>query len=216
MVSVQDEEQRRISGILHDQVLQLLAAAKMKHGLLRIGKGTGDVQNLHGEIEKLLGQAIEMLRSLSFELKTSSLIKLGLSEAIGQLCKALEARYGISFDYHTERKELPLGTEAVVLLFKGVRELLFNVVKHAKVKQATVTMERKDAHLILTVADRGVGFEVPNTSDNLQIGEGLGLYSVQEWMRDIRGELEIDSVPGSHTSITLRVPIAHDEHTAGG
>jgi PAS domain S-box-containing protein len=207
LISAQDKEQRRISEVLHDQVLQLLAAAKMKHGLLATNREDLNKQRLYQELEGLLGQVIEKVRSLSFELKTSTLIRMGLTEAISELCAAMEARYGVHFDFETADKEFPIGAEASIVLFKGTRELLFNVVKHAGVKRSAVSMKRVAAQLMLTVKDEGRGFTAP---ESLQMDQGLGLFSIREWLRDVGGEMEIDSVPGSHTRIILSVPLERE------
>jgi len=132
---------------------------------------------------------------------------MGLTEAIRELCAAMESRYGVHFDFETADKELSIGAEASIVLFKGTRELLFNVVKHAGVTRAVVSMKRVAGQLKLTVKDEGRGFTAP---ESLQMDQGLGLFSIREWLRDVGGEMEIDSVPGYHTRIILSVQLERE------
>jgi PAS domain S-box-containing protein len=212
LISAQDEEQQRISELLHDRVLQLLAAVKMKHDLLGTSRKDPHELKLHQELQEVLGQVIGEVRSLSFELKTSTLIRRGLNEALRELCRAMESRYGVRFDLEeVVDTDLPIGAENSIVLFKGTRELLFNVVKHAGIDRAVVSMTRSPAYVTLSVADQGRGFPPSLDPKNPQIGEGLGLYSIREWLEDVGGEMEIDSKPGSHTRVSLTVPLDRNQ-----
>jgi len=206
LTSAEDDEQRRISEVLHDQVSQLLAAIKMKLSLLGMNNNDPEERKLYREIDALLVEALKSVRSLSFELKTSMLLRLGLFEAITELCATMESRYGVHFDFQPEHGELKISRASAVILFKGVRELLFNVVKHADVQQAVVCMKEEVRNLKITVEDRGKGFHVQSDGENLLMEQGLGLASIQERLREIGGKMKIESVPGSHTKVTLWAP----------
>jgi PAS domain S-box-containing protein len=207
LVSAHDEEQRRISEGLHDHILQLLAAVKMKQGLLGTNRKNPEEAELLQDITELLNETIEKIRSLSFELKTSMLISMGLSKAIRELCEAMESMYGVHFEFECEDPELPLSSDVSIILFKGIRELFFNVVKHAGVTRAVVSLKRRSKNLQLTVADEGRGFRAPIPGEMPLMGKGLGLLTIQEWLRDVGGRVEIESTPGSHTRITLWAPL---------
>jgi signal transduction histidine kinase len=91
-----------------------------------------------------------------------------------------------------------------VLLFQVVRELLFNVVKHADTDRALVTLDDEDGTLVITVEDEGRGFD-PDTLEPKTEG-GFGLFSVRERLRLFGGHLEIDSTPGNGTRMTAVLP----------
>jgi signal transduction histidine kinase len=93
------------------------------------------------------------------------------------------------------------------LLFECARELLFNVVKHAGVKEARVVMERSDDEVRVAVEDRGRGFD-PALIQSVRLDSaGFGLFSVQQRIELLGGRTEIHSAPGQGTRITLVAPI---------
>ena len=103
--------------------------------------------------------------------------------------------------------EEPLDNESKAFFFRAVRELLINVVKHARANRVSVSMEYADAALKIVVRDDGIGFDYPSLS---QIGDtegGYGLFSIQERMSDLGGALEIESEPGKGCKSILIMPI---------
>jgi signal transduction histidine kinase len=93
------------------------------------------------------------------------------------------------------------------VLFKSARELLFNVVKHASVQRASVSLQRVPGYVNLTIADEGRGFDMAAMNAVSSIEKGLGLFNVRGWLQDIGGRMEIDSKPGFHTRVTLYAPL---------
>lgn len=93
-----------------------------------------------------------------------------------------------------------------VLLFQAVRELLFNVVKHAGVDHATVLLGEEGGELVVRVADGGRGFDPAELGANAQDDEAFGLYSVRERLGFFGGRMEIDAAPGEGARVTLRMP----------
>ena len=85
-----------------------------------------------------------------------------------------------------------------------MRELLTNVVKHAQVKQASVSLRRDDGHLVVGVEDKGTGFDPARASE---AERGFGLFSVREQITRLGGTFEAQSNPGQGTRITLSVPL---------
>ena len=101
-----------------------------------------------------------------------------------------------------------------VLLFQIIRELLFNVVKHALVEEATVTLrDGADGQLIITVSDEGWGFDV-GAATAAHAG-GFGLFSVRERLALFGGQLTIISAPGAGTQVTLTIAHRAPTEAAG-
>jgi len=98
----------------------------------------------------------------------------------------------------------PENQEAAVVLFNAMRELLFNVVKHAGVSEAQVILDEKEGRVQLTVEDQGTGFDSALIRE--RANGGFGLLSVRERLRLIDGELQVQSAPGEGTRITLLAP----------
>lgn len=211
LTSAQDDEQRRIAEGLHDDVAQILAACSVKLALAGKAENMAEARVLHDETDELLAEANEKIRSLSFELSSSTLYRLGLREAVHELCGSMSMRYGMRFELEDDGQVRGLDETTSTMLFKAARELLFNVVKHAGVKQATVSICRADGNLKLMVEDHGAGFQNLRAAENYNASTGLGLFGIRERLNDMNGELKIESVPGIRTRVTLWVPTERDE-----
>ena len=207
LATAQDEEQRQIAEGLHDDVGQILTGASLKLAVLRRYRDPKESERLHGEIGGLLKQAHEKVRRLSFELASSTLHQVGLVEALEELCLSMEQRYGVHFILEGDDEVAPLDENSATVLFKAARELLFNVVKHAGVKKAIVSLRREGNTLKLVVEDHGTGFhQLPDQSD-MGSCKGLGLFGIRERLRDLGGRMQIESEPGLCTCVTLWAPL---------
>ena len=93
------------------------------------------------------------------------------------------------------------------VVFRSARDLLFNVVRHAGVREACVSVAQEGGNLLLTVEDHGKGFPVGDEGDDPTMGQGLGLFSIQVRLRELGGTMQIDSSPGAGAQVTLSVPM---------
>lgn len=207
LASAQDKEQRRIADGLHDDVAQLLSACSVKLAILSHNDDPAHKEKILAEIQDLINTANEKVHLLSFELSTSTLYKLGLQSAIEELCESMSQQYGVHFSFQGCKGNGQVNEDLAIVLFKAVRELLFNVVKHAGVKQASVTISCADNMLRLEVEDHGIGFAQKICNEEYISGKGLGLFSIQERLRDFGGKMHIESQPGQRTRITLLAPL---------
>lgn len=207
LASAQDDEQRRIAEGLHDDVAQLLAACSIKLG---IASQCEDPAKFHAKCESINGiiqEANHKIRCLSFELSSSILHHLGLRKAIQELCGVMRERYGVQFTVQGATALPALDRAAATVVFKAVRELLFNVVKHAGVKGATVRIGGNSRVLFVSVEDRGKGFSGRIMRKKNSPSKGLGLFGIEERLRDMNGVLRIESEPNVCTRVTIRVPV---------
>ena len=215
LVSAQDEEQRRIAEGLHDDVAQVLAACSLKLSTAERATGPAAARQVHDDIDALLQDAGEKVRLLSFELSSSTLYRLGLREAIHELCDSMSARYGVRFQLVTGARAPDLDEATATVLFKAARELLFNVVKHAQVKAATVRISGNARELRLAVEEKGAGFSSDPDGEDAD-DRGLGLFAIRERLKDVGGRMRIVSKPNVRTCVTLTVPLGSDEAGGGG
>ena len=201
---VGERERRRIAADLHDRIGQSLALAQMKLTAVRAEAG-GEVRDaLDGSVQ-LLQQTIADTRSLVFDLSPPILYDLGLQPALSWLAEDIEQRHGVHVELAGERGPLGLDTDVAALLFRSVRELLLNVVKHARTTSAAVTIQREGGAIRIDVRDFGAGFD-PSKDSPLSRGAGFGLFSVREQMAVLGGSMEIEAALGTGTHVTLRVP----------
>lgn len=201
----EQRERRRLAADLHDYLAQLLALTRIKLAqfLRRLPEDLADSRASLTEMDDLLQQCLQYARTMMAQLSPSVLQDLGLIPAIHWLAEQM-AQQGLKVDVQVQTQETPsLSEHQSDLLFQALRELLTNVVKHAGVSTASVTIHQQDPHtLLLTVKDRGKGFDI-NTVHYQPTGEHFGLFSIQERMEAMSGWCRIDSVAGEGTTVEL-------------
>ena len=214
LATAQDEEQQRIAEGLHDDVAQDLALCGLKLALADREEDPVKANAIRDEIGDLIHKTAEKIRSLSFELSSSSLFRIGFKEAIVELCNSMAKRYGVCFKVKGNNHTQNLDDTTAAVLFKAVRELLFNVVKHAGSKEATVFIDCEDDILIIKVEDRGKGFNQRIDENLITMGKGMGLFGIKERLEDLGGELYIESTPSDRTRVMLKVPVGRLSQSA--
>ena len=206
----EERERRRLATVLHDHIAQLLMVAKGKFEKMQESTLYRSLAKPMEEIRRLIEESIRYTRSLVFELSPPILYDLGFEPAMEWLAEHMQQQYGLVVEVEDDAKSKPLDNEARVLLFRAVRELLFNVLKHAQASCARVRMQRDGEHLLVIVEDNGVGF----TPDKLKASsgkmEGFGLFSIRERLNYFGGRMEIKSIPGQVTRVILTIPLQSD------
>ena len=208
LVLAEERERRLLSETLHDRVGQSLALAKMKVGMLRKSALSADVAEGLDEIRGLLSRVIRDTRSLMSELSHPVLYGLGLEAALEKLAEQFKRTYGLQVRLENDGTSRPLNEEMLVLLFRAVRELLMNVVRHAQASTAVVTISRNRDAVRIAVKDDGVGF-TPGIDFHASETNGFGLFSIQERLTSQGGSFQIESTPGLGTLVELSAPLTH-------
>ncbi|MBN2316495.1 MAG: PAS domain-containing protein [Sedimentisphaerales bacterium] len=208
LLSIQEEERRRLARELHDDLTQRLAVLAIEAGKLE-----RQLEALPGEIREKIRRMKEQIVKLSSDvhdisrqLHPSIIDDLGIRQAIQSECVNFTKREGIAVKYEPENIPPNIPRNISVCLFRIVQESLRNIAKHAKVTEAKVRLEGHGDAISLTVEDSGVGF------DPAQIrGEaGLGLVSMEERTRLIQGQFQVRSQPGQGTVIQVTAKLAGD------
>jgi PAS domain S-box-containing protein len=201
----EQRERSRLADVLHDHLQQVLVAAKFR--LTMLGKGRDDVvRQAAKETEGLLDESISASRSLTAELSPPILRQAGLSEGLQWLARRMADTQGLSVDLQLSECE-PLPDDLKILLFQSIRELLFNVVKHAETRSAVVDLRCVDGSLLVTVSDQGAGFDPVAMPLAGEGGRGFGLLGIQERLGFMGGILKIESSPGHGSRFVLSVPV---------
>lgn len=204
---IEEQERRQLATVLHDQVGQVLALAKIKLGILKEAVSVEEYRQLSDEVRKLLEQAINSSRSLTFEISPPILYDLGFEAAVQTLCEKFQQQNDFRLEFVTDRKPKSLPADMGILLYRAVRELLVNIVKHARAGRVQVTCRRDAARVLIKVVDDGIGFEPAANATQLSGARSFGLFSIRERLYHLGGEMTVDSAPGSGTRITLTAPL---------
>jgi PAS domain S-box-containing protein len=211
----EEKERRRIAADLHDHVGQSLALARMQIDSAKKSAADDRLAARLDEISENLRKAIHDTRHLIFDLSPPAMHQIGLGAAVSEwLEEQIEKRYGIKtefFDNIEQRYRKTLDDNVRAILFRNVRELLINVVKHAQANQVSVSMEITDGALKTVIQDNGIGFDQSSEIQNVKSEEGFGLFSIKERMADLGGALKIESQPGKGCKAVLTVPLSIDD-----
>jgi len=157
------------------------------------------------DIEKIIGESVQLSRSLSLALCPPILHECGLSGGLEWLVGWMQDKHNFQVDLSIEtRPKLP--EDVRILVFESVRELLINAAKHSKVRRALVSLNQvNDAELRIAVSDEGTGFDPRQMKPPGEEG-GFGLFSVRERIGLIGGRFEIDSGLSNGSRFILTVP----------
>jgi len=203
----EERERRRIAQVLHDDLQQMLMAARLHLRALGETENAAKRTGIIREIQNMLERSFNLTRSLSVELSPPVLHDHGLAAALEWLAAQARKHHSAKVSVDADPSANPKAIDVRLFLFQAVRELLLNAVKHAAGSPVHIVMKGVgSSKLRVTVSDRGPGFD-PATLDRqgIQLG-GLGLFSIRERMASFGGRFRIDSAPGRGTRITLAAP----------
>ena len=205
LVMAEERERKKISVVLHDEVAQALAAAKMRLDLLGTAPGGDDFRLALTEARDLLGQTIRRARALMTDISNPVLYDLGLRVAVEALAEEVSASQGISVSCSFGGRLRNLGRDMEVMIFQVVKELVQNIVKHSRARNASIRLvEEKDA-VRAAVADDGQGFDAGKAGTVRSEG-GFGLFSIRERVKSYGGRIHITSEPGRGSEVTVKLP----------
>ena len=197
-------ERRRLAQALHDNLQQLLYAARLNVGAIRRRTCDAELLTAFQQMDDILNQCIAESRSLTVEISPPILYDMGLAAALEWLGRHVQQTYGLAVSVAADPAADPETEDVRVLLFQSVRELLFNVVKHAGVRRAEVTMSASSVQDVrITVADEGAGFTPTEARVGRRAGTGFGLFSIRERLELLGGEFGVASTPGQGTRVTI-------------
>jgi signal transduction histidine kinase len=207
LMTLQDEERRRIARELHDSAGQTLAAMKMSIALIRrIETARPDLLRLVDDLNALADEALQEVRTTSYLLHPPLLDEAGIASAARWFVEGFAHRSGIQVDCDIpEQMERP-PRDCELVLFRVLQESLTNVHRHSGASSARVRLRRDTGQLKLEVGDNGKGIpEERLRRFNTSAGTGVGITGMRERVRELGGRLEIRSVK-TGTTISVALP----------
>ncbi len=206
----EERERRRIAAEVHDHIGQNLAFAKIKLGTLLNSTSSAGARKAIDEVVKLVNEAIQDSRSLISELGSPILYEIGFVPAVDWLTREIGKRHDITIDFEDDDQPKALTDDVRVLLFQGVRELLANVVRHARADTAKVSVTKNGNEVRIDVEDDGIGFDPAEIGPDMDKNGRFGLFSIRESLEPLGGHVEVASEPGQGTKVTLMGPLKSD------
>ena len=202
-------ERRRVSEVLHDGLQQQLYGVQLPLKMLEEDLQQVRMPDLLENVaraRRFVTEAIETARHLMVDLSPPVLGGGGLDEALRWLAFQMEERFGLHVELEIGDGLAVPSDDMRVLLFQIVRELLFNVVKHAETDRADVYLRQENDRLMIEVNDGGAGFDVAAGKRSPHSRAGFGLYHARERLGLFGGLMEVASESNKGTRITITVP----------
>jgi PAS domain S-box-containing protein len=206
LLTVQEAERRTLARELHDAVGQELTALSLNLTIIDGSLPQEGLQKVHERLEDsqgLLEKTTSHLRNIMMELRPPGLDELGLlaalTEHVGQVARRSEVAVSIS---GAEPHPRLAPTEGIAL-FRIAQEALNNIVKHARASEACVSLRQNSQYVVLSVTDNGVGFDT--AAKPIMGGYGMGTTTMRERAEAIGARLELQSVPGEGTQVTVEL-----------
>jgi signal transduction histidine kinase len=205
VITVQEEERKRIARELHDETGQALTSLKVRLQMMSQQCPVPELKPQIKDFQRLVSKTLEDVHNLALELRPSALDDLGLAAALERYVNECRQNYPLEIDlaiYGLEHERLPSTVETA--LYRIVQEGLTNVARHAKANTASILIERRNGCVRAIIEDDGVGFDMHKVES---ASHRLGLYGMRERAELLDGKFFVESEPGKGSSIYSEVPL---------
>jgi signal transduction histidine kinase len=212
ILSAQEEERRRISRELHDQVAQALTGINLHLATLK-KEATANTRNLKRKIvhtQRLVVKSVNIVHQFAGQLRPAALDDLGLIPALHSYVKDFAKRTGLSirFTSFTRDKAKQLDSAKRTVLYRVAQESLINVAKHAQATQVNMSIHKLRGAIHMEVKDNGKSFQVQGVLPPRR-KKGLGLLGMRERVEMVGGRFTVESSLGKGTTIRAEIPFAN-------
>lgn len=211
LTKAEERERRRLAQMLHDDLQQMLVAARMHISAIKPETPPNRIAELMRHVDDLVDRSIRLSRNLTHRASPPVLYDAGLAPAFEWLGRQFADEHGLEVIVDCDDDAQPESQDTRILLYQACRELLFNVVKHAGATQCKLSMHRAGlGDVQVSVCDSGKGFDEGRVGE-VNPGDGFGLFSIRERLELIGGRMEIESVSGEGSCVRLFAPVAAEK-----
>jgi signal transduction histidine kinase len=210
LIRVQEDERKRISYELHDEIGQILTAVSFNLAAIERECEANPSIEIFEKLEdtkSLVDRLTTQVRSLSLELRPTMLQDLGLIPTVRWYINAFTKRRGISVHLDTTDMEERFSEDVETTLYRIIQEALTNISRHAEANQVFLCIEKHDSIIRATIDDDGKGFQPDTIQSSANLGKGVGLVAIRERVMALNGKFEIESGPGEGTHLKVELPV---------
>jgi two-component system sensor histidine kinase NreB len=208
LTMTEERERKEIAGVLHDDLIQKLIMCKMGLDELKNSERLAHRRNSLYEIGEKVRAMIEGIRSLTFDLYSPILYDIGLEAAIRDwLDREVRDKYNTTFEFKDDGKKRQLGGDIGVVVYRAVRELCTNIIKHSNAERAIVSIHSINNNAEIIVEDDGIGMTTEGNMGDSIDNRSLGLFGIRERLDHFGGRMNIESEVNVGTKITITVPL---------
>jgi signal transduction histidine kinase len=212
LTMAEDRERRRLALSIHDEFGQTLTVLKLNLAaalpMQQSPEASAQIMNATAAVSEL----IQRTRSMTFDLHPAMLDHFGLIPTLRRFAQDFGSKANVELSVNEEGQSRPLPAAAANYLFRSVKELVNNAVKHGEARQIIISVYWTDQSLRLVIDDDGRGFDSEAEKDHSP--KGLGLLGIEERLRSFGGEFGVDSTAGKGTRAIMELPLLKEENTA--
>jgi hypothetical protein len=208
LLEKRDSDWKLIAGELHDSIGQNLSAANiyLQHNTNSLPDELPQKEKLK-DVSRLIMETIEEVRRISSKLYPGQVEKLGLTTAINSLLNRITEVSGIKFRHKIDNIDDVFQKENEISFYRILQELINNIVKHSGATEALIDITRTIVFLSVRIEDNGTGFDMKKFINSESSRFGYGLINIEERIRMLGAEMNINSEPGKGTVIEIKIPI---------
>ncbi len=208
IIEAQENERRRISRELHDEIGQALTAIKFNLDMMdkELPQTLLTVRGRLGDAKSLSNQTLTAMRQLSMDLRPTMLDELGLIPTLRWYIQNFSNRLNIASQFQAVGFEEKLPPQIETAFYRIVQEALNNISKHAGANRVEIFFEHRDSTICASITDNGRGFDLDRVYHPASPGRGFGIIGMQERVSLLGGKMDIQSSPGRGTRIHIKVP----------
>lgn len=205
LTKVEESERRKIALNLHDGLGQTISIAHIKLSSLLNTPISEKVDKIIRESAELIHTAIQESRTLTYDLSPPILFELGLVAALEWRLEQVREKFGMTTVFKCDERDLRMPNEISIMLYRIINELVLNVIKHAEAKQIKVEIHDDPKNIYFEISDDGKGYSYPPKA-HLSKQSGLGIFSINERLESIHGQLQVESALSKGTKTTIIIP----------
>jgi two-component system, NarL family, sensor kinase len=205
-LEIQEESFKTIGQELHDNIGQMLSVVKLSLAVLPLPKEHEAFEPIQNS-RQILNKAMTDLADLTKSLHTDRIAQIGLADSIQFELESLRRSGLVEIDFSISGSEQHLDEQKSIFLFRIFQENMNNILKHARAKQVTVSLQYSDDEFVMQIADDGIGFDVQAKKNSALSTAGVGLKSIFNRAKLIGAVLDMQSEPGKGTTVTIRMPL---------
>ncbi len=202
---IREEERKKISREIHDELGQLLTALKLDISFInkKLPREQDKLREKSDDAMTLIDESIKTMRRMASDLRPGILDDLGLEPAIEWLCGEFQKRNKIKYYLEYDLTSMDLGDEISTCLFRVAQESLNNISKHSDASVCKISVFNNEDDINMVITDDGVGFELSEVAGNYS----LGLLGMRERVTNLNGEFEVEGKPGKGTRVKIQIPV---------
>jgi signal transduction histidine kinase/ligand-binding sensor domain-containing protein len=206
LMGAHEGERQRISKELHDGLGQHLLVIK-NWAMLGLNESS-DSERMRDQLEaisKTASEALDETRAIVSNLSPQNLKRFGLTEAITTMVEQIENSTGVVFELEVDNIDGAFPEEGEISIFRVIQEGLNNVIKHSESPRGRLVVSNRSEEVIIELQDHGKGFSTERFGEEGWESVGFGLQSISQRVKQMNGDLRIESVPGEGTTLRIRI-----------